>query len=125
VYVIAVVAGIGFSAQWVFPWAMVPDVVEHDRLQDGRAPRRDVLRRLGPGDEALRGAGHCGHRLGAAALWLRAQRGAERPHLLGIRLFFGPLPLLFFALALPLLIFYPITRRSHAELRKKLEAAGR
>ena len=33
VYVIAVVAGIGFSANWVFPWAMVPDVVEYDRLK--------------------------------------------------------------------------------------------
>jgi GPH family glycoside/pentoside/hexuronide:cation symporter len=28
IYLIAFVAGIGFSAQWVFPWAMVPDVVE-------------------------------------------------------------------------------------------------
>jgi GPH family glycoside/pentoside/hexuronide:cation symporter len=35
VYAIAVVAGIGFSAQWVFPWAMVPDVVEFDRLRTG------------------------------------------------------------------------------------------
>jgi GPH family glycoside/pentoside/hexuronide:cation symporter len=35
VYVIAVVAGIGFSANWVFPWAMVPDVVEHDQLKTG------------------------------------------------------------------------------------------
>ena len=42
--------------------------------------------------------------------------------LLGIRLFFGPVPLIFFALALPLLIGYPITRASHAEMRRKLEA---
>jgi GPH family glycoside/pentoside/hexuronide:cation symporter len=35
VYAIAVVAGIGFSANWVFRWAMVPDVVEIDRLNTG------------------------------------------------------------------------------------------
>jgi GPH family glycoside/pentoside/hexuronide:cation symporter len=40
--------------------------------------------------------------------------------LLGIRLFFGPVPLVFFALALPLLIWYPITRASHAEVRRRL-----
>jgi len=34
------------------------------------------------------------------------------------------LPLIFFALALPLLIWYPITRTSHAEMRRKLEAAA-
>jgi Na+/melibiose symporter-like transporter len=42
--------------------------------------------------------------------------------LLGIRLVFGPVPLLILVLALPLLARYPITRQSHAELRKKLEA---
>ena len=35
VYAIAILAGIGFSANWVFPWAMVPDVVEIDRLETG------------------------------------------------------------------------------------------
>ncbi len=32
---IAIVTGTGFSAQWVFPWAMVPDVVDYDRLETG------------------------------------------------------------------------------------------
>ena len=42
--------------------------------------------------------------------------------LLGIRLFFGPVPALFSAVAWPLLVWYPITRASHAEMRRKLEA---
>jgi len=41
--------------------------------------------------------------------------------LLAIRLFFGPVPMIILVLALPLLARYPITRQSHAELRKKLE----
>jgi GPH family glycoside/pentoside/hexuronide:cation symporter len=42
--------------------------------------------------------------------------------LLAIRLFFGPIPLSILLIALPLLIWYPITRKSHAQLLAKLEA---
>ena len=35
IYAIAALAGIGFAANWVFPWAMVPDVVDYDRLATG------------------------------------------------------------------------------------------
>jgi GPH family glycoside/pentoside/hexuronide:cation symporter len=42
--------------------------------------------------------------------------------LLGIRPFFGPIPLLILALALPLLIRYPITRQSHAQVLEELAA---
>jgi len=42
--------------------------------------------------------------------------------LLGIRLFFGPIPALVTFLSLPLLIWFPITRKSHAETLEKLAA---
>ena len=32
---IVFVAGFGFSAQWVLPWSLIPDVVEHDELMTG------------------------------------------------------------------------------------------
>lgn len=124
VYVIAAVAGIGFSAQWVFPWAMVPDVVELDRLKTGEY-------RSGMYYGVWGLATKLSDALGIAATgWVLQLYGylpnvEQSPHTLsGIRLFFGPVPLLFFALALPLLIWYPITRQSHAELRRKLEAKG-
>lgn len=44
--------------------------------------------------------------------------------LVGIRLFFGPVPAVILAIALPLLIWYPITRSAHAEVRERLEASG-
>jgi GPH family glycoside/pentoside/hexuronide:cation symporter len=47
----------------------------------------------------------------------------QTPHaLLGIRLFFGIVPAALIAVALPFLFFYPITRKSHTEVRLKLEA---
>jgi len=122
VYVAAVMAGIGFSAQWVFPWAMVPDVVEIDRLATGE-------HRGGMYYGVWGLATKLSDALGLVAAGWVLQLSGYVPNveqsagaLLGIRLFFGPVPLLFFALALPLLLFYPITRKSHAELRRKLEA---
>lgn len=42
--------------------------------------------------------------------------------LFGIRLFFGPVPLVILLVALPLLIWYPVTRASHAALLERLAA---
>jgi GPH family glycoside/pentoside/hexuronide:cation symporter len=42
--------------------------------------------------------------------------------LLGLRLFFGIVPVVLIAAGLPLLIWYPITRESHAKLRAQLGA---
>jgi Na+/melibiose symporter-like transporter len=40
--------------------------------------------------------------------------------LFGIRFFFAIVPVIAFLVALPLLIWYPITRKKHAELTGKL-----
>ncbi|MGD9100519.1 MAG: MFS transporter [Anaerolineae bacterium] len=124
VYLIAVVAGIGFSANWVFPWAMVPDVVDYDRLETGEY-RGGMY--YGVWGLALK----ISEALGLAASgWVLQLYGYEAnveqtAHtLFGIRLFFGPIPGIFFVLALPLLIWYPITRKTHAEMREKLAALG-
>jgi L-alanine-DL-glutamate epimerase-like enolase superfamily enzyme len=59
-----------------------------------------------------------------AAFWDIKGRVEGKPvwALLGIRLFFGPIPLLILLVALPLLIWYPITRQSHTALLEKLKA---
>jgi GPH family glycoside/pentoside/hexuronide:cation symporter len=121
IYVIAVVAGIGFSAQWVFPWAMVPDVVEIDRLETGEH-RSGMYYGVWGFTSKLTAA------LGIALSgWVLQLSGyepnvAQSPETLRtISLFFGPIPLVILLVALPLLIWYPITRKSHAELRKRLE----
>jgi len=41
--------------------------------------------------------------------------------LLGIRLFFGPIPALVTFISLPLLIWFPINRKTHAETMAKLK----
>jgi GPH family glycoside/pentoside/hexuronide:cation symporter len=121
VYPIALVAGLGFSAQWVFPWSMLPDVVEYDERQTGE--RREgvyygvwaLLTKLG---DAL-GIAISGWALNLFGYVPNvAQTETAR---LGIRLFFGPVPVLLIFIGLPLLIWYPITKASHARLRAELE----
>jgi GPH family glycoside/pentoside/hexuronide:cation symporter len=121
IYVIAVVAGIGFSAQWVFPWAMLPDVVEYDRLESGE--HRGGMY-YGVWGFAFKLTTALGIALSGWVLQL-AGYVPNVPQTTGtlqvIRLFFGPIPLVVILIALPLLIRYPITRQSHAELRQQLD----
>ena len=123
VYVVAIVAGIGFSANWVFPWAMVPDVVETDRLKTGE-------HRGGMYYGVWGLAVKLSEALGIVATgWVLQLYGyvadvEQSTHtLFGIRLFFGPVPAILFVLALPLLIWYPITRASHAATLQQLAEA--
>lgn len=123
VYLIAIIAGIGFSANWVFPWAMVPDVVEFDRLETGEY-RGGMF--YGVWGLALK----ISEAMGIVATGWVLQLYRYIPNveqstgtLFGIRLFFGPIPLIFFLLALPLLVWYPITRAKHAEVKQKIELA--
>jgi len=120
-YGIAVLAGIGFGAQWIFPWAMVADVADVDRAQTGQYRSGMYFGVWGlttKVSEALAIAG---------SGWILTGFGyvpnVEQSSLalLGIRLFFGPVPAIVILVALPLLIWYPITRKTHAVIREQLD----
>jgi len=120
-YAIAFLAGLGFSAQWVFPWSMMPDVIEADQVLTGE--RREgiyygVWAFLTKFTNAL-GIAVSGWSL---KLFGYLPNVAQTEHArLGIRLFFGVVPSLVLILSLPLLFWYPITKASHARLRARLD----
>jgi GPH family glycoside/pentoside/hexuronide:cation symporter len=125
IYFVSVLAGFGFSAQWIFPWAMVADVADYDRLETGQ-------QRSGMYYGVWGLATKISEALALAAVgWILTGFGyvpnvEQTPHaLLGIRLFFGLVPAACIFLALPLLFKYPITRKRHAEVRMKLEAMNK
>jgi len=124
IYILAGVIGIGFSANWVFPWAMVPDVVEFDQLKSGEA-RGGMFYGMWGFTSKLTAA------LGIAITGWVLQLSHYIPNvaqsastLFVIRLFFGPVPALLFFITMPLLFKYPITRTSHGEVRRKLVEKG-
>ena len=120
IYVIAFVAGMGFSTQWVSPWSMLPDVVEYDELLTGER-REGIFYGLWAFLTKFTGA------LGVAVAgwslaWFNYVPNAEQTPqaLFGIRFFFTIVPAIVILCSLPILFRYPITRANHAELVKQL-----
>jgi GPH family glycoside/pentoside/hexuronide:cation symporter len=120
IYLVAFVAGMGFSAQWVCPWSMLPDVVEYDEKMTGER-REGIYYGLWAFLTKFTGAlgvAVCGWALdlfGYVPLVEQTTRA-----LFGIRLFFSIVPAVVILISLPLLIWYPITRKNHAELVREL-----
>lgn len=122
IYIVSALAGFGFAAQWIFPWAMVADVGDSDRAATGQ-------QRSGMYYGVWGLATKISEALALAAVgWILTGFGyvpnvEQTAHsLFGIRLFFGLIPAAFILASLPLLVRYPITRKSHAEIRRKLDA---
>lgn len=122
IYAIAFVAGLGFSAQYVFPWSMIPDVIEVDASKSGERHEGiyfGVNAFLGKITGAI-GIAVAGWALDLYGYVPDAVQTARA--LFGIRFFYAIVPVIAFMIALPLLIWYPITREKHAELVRKSQS---
>lgn len=127
-YLFAALSGAGIATAYVIPWAMIPDVVEYDQLRSGQ--RREgsyyafasFFQKLATG----------------AALWAMGQALALTGYLTpasgqplpvqpddaiqAIRMFVGPVPVILLGLSILFAWRYPITRESHNQTLKQLEA---
>jgi GPH family glycoside/pentoside/hexuronide:cation symporter len=120
IYVVAVIAGIGFSTQWVCPWSMLPDVLEYDEKMTGER-REGVYYGLWAFLTKFTGALGVAVSGWALSLYGYVPNVEQTAHaLFGIRLFFAIVPAVVILFSLPFLIWYPITRKNHAELVKEL-----
>lgn len=119
IYVIAFVAGLGFSAQYVFPWSMIPDVIEVDEVSSGER-HEGIYFGVNAFLGKLTGAIGIAAAGWALDLYGYVPEAVQTTHaLFGIRFFFAVVPVIAFLVALPLLIWYPLTRQKHAELIKR------
>jgi len=122
-WVMAVLAlvGIGMGAHWIVPFAMVPDTIDHGHMQVGERQTGMYYGLYGLVDKLARTLGTV---LLAATLDLTgyAPNVAQSPDALqGIVLMTGLVPALCLALAVPLLLAYPITRARHAAIRRGVD----
>jgi glycoside/pentoside/hexuronide:cation symporter, GPH family len=127
-YLLAALSGMGIATAYVLPWSMVPDVVEYDQLRTGE--RREgsfyaftsFFQKLGTGI-ALWGLGQIlaltGYITPSSAVSLPVQ-----PHsaVLAIRITMGLAPAILLLPAILLAWRYPITRKSHEDLKEQIRA---
>ncbi|MEM9948157.1 MAG: MFS transporter, partial [Cyanobacteria bacterium P01_D01_bin.36] len=123
---LCLIASFGVAVAYVVPWSLLPDVIDLDELNTGR--RREgtfysfmtLLQKLG----LALGLFLVGAALKAAGFIrvLPEQPLPEQPEsaLRAIRLFMGPVPLVFVICAAVLVFFYPLTREAHTEIMLKL-----
>ncbi|PKO13316.1 MAG: hypothetical protein CVU39_19105 [Chloroflexi bacterium HGW-Chloroflexi-10] len=124
IYLIAITAGIGFAANWVFPWSMIADVVDYDRLETGEYRSGMYYGVWGLATKISEAIAI------ASTGWLLSlyhyvpNVEQTTSTLFGIRLFFSPVPALLILVTLPLLIWYPINRVTHQKVRQQLQEKG-
>ena len=121
IFVLAAIAGLGFSAQWVCPHSMIPDVIEYDELMTGER-REGVYYGVHATSGKITGAlasAACGWGL---EIGRYVENSASQPDsaLLAIRILFALIPAIFLLICVPLLIKYPITKESHSEVMRQL-----
>jgi GPH family glycoside/pentoside/hexuronide:cation symporter len=121
---LVVVIGFGLSAHWVAPYAMVPDVIEHDQAATGLRREGMYYGVYGLTDKIMRTLGVFLVGIGLDIFGYIPNVAQTSEALQGIRLFFGPIPAVLLLMVFPLLMRYPIDRESHRRLRQEL-AEGR
>ena len=125
IFILAAIAGLGFSAQWVCPHSMIPDVIEYDELMTGER-REGVYYGVHATSGKITGAlasAACGWGLELGNYVDNLQPGQTQPEgaVLAIRIMFALVPAFFLLVCVPLLLKYPITKESHAEVMRKLQ----
>ncbi len=123
--VLGVIAGAGVATAYLIPWSMMPDVIELDELETGQ--RREgmfygfmvLLQKMG----LAIGLFLVGQALQFAGFNETLPPGQQPESALSaIRLLIGPMPTLILICGMILTAFYPITKASHVETLKRLEA---
>lgn len=120
VYLLTVVAGVCTATHFVFPWSMVPDVVEYDQLTTGQR-RAGTFYGIWLFTQKVSAAAGVGL-TGLLLSWYGYQAGVDQTPgtILGLRLSIGPVAVALLVLAGYLLLRYPINRSAHEAVRARL-----
>ncbi len=113
--------GLGLSAVSLFPWAMLPDVIEFDELRSGRRREGLFYALLLLGLKAAGSVGVFANAMLTSALGYKAGSALQSAGTVrGIELMMRPAAAAVFALGLYFAWRYPVTRENHARARAQL-----
>jgi GPH family glycoside/pentoside/hexuronide:cation symporter len=116
-----VFAGVGLSAIMLFPWAMLPDVVEFDQATSGRRREGLVYALFTFGQKIAGSLGVFSNAL-VASIFGYQQGVIEQSAttITAIRWMAGPVAAFIFILGIYFVLRFPITKVRHLEVTKKL-----
>ena len=121
-YLLAALAGMGLSTEFVYPWAMMPDTIEYNELMTGKR-----------NEGVFYGMQSFGPKLSGALAGLLAGEVLTLVHyvpklvnqssetLLGIRLIFCIVPVLFTGMGMVFIALYPISHKKFQEIVAELD----
>lgn len=121
-YLLAALAGMGLSTEFVNPWAMMPDTIEYNEFMTGKR-----------NEGVFYGMQSFGPKLSGALAGLMAGEVLTLVHyvpklvnqssetLLGIRLIFCIVPVIFTGLGMVFIALYPISHKKYQEIVAELE----
>ncbi len=125
VYLLATsaLAGVGFSAVTLFPWAMLPDVVEFDELAGGRRREGTVYALFTFGQKLAGSLGVFSNAFVAALFGYQQGVVAQTPATArALQTMAGPVAAGIFLLAIFFALRFPITKTRHGEAVRRLES---
>lgn len=119
--VMIVIAGAGASAVFLFPWAMLPDVVEFDQAHSGRRREGLVYALFTFGQKIASSIGVFSNAIVVAVFGYQQGSTEQTPATIAaIKWMNGPVTALVFAVAILCVLAFPITKAKHEEVRTKL-----
>jgi glycoside/pentoside/hexuronide:cation symporter, GPH family len=119
--VLTALAGVGLSAVLLFPWAMLPDVVEFDELYTGRRREGLIYALFTFGQKIAGSIGVFSNAIVASVFGYRQgviEQSATTVS--AIRWMAGPVAALVFLISIFFVLRFPITKAKHYEARLKL-----
>jgi glycoside/pentoside/hexuronide:cation symporter, GPH family len=123
--IMVVMAGIGLSAVLLFPWAMLPDVVEFDEASTGRRREGLVYALFTFGQKIASSIGVFSNAIVTSVFGYQQGTTEQAPATIAaIKWMNGPIAALVFLIAILFVLAFPITKARHEEIRAKLKGMG-
>lgn len=121
--IMTVIAGLGVGAVLLFPWAMLPDVVEFDELETGKRREGLIYAIFTFAQKIAFAIGvFLNGQVQELSGYVPDAAVQSETALLGIKFMVGPVAAVTFALALVLVWRFPITQEKHAAAKARLAA---